>query len=154
LYDFLDLCGLNLDHLESYRLQAVARWLRVMFRDWHQYNPVGVARRNVAHHYDLSGALSDLFLDKDPQYSCAYFTTGNDTLEVAQDNKKRHIAAKLLLAPGQKVLDIGSGWGGLALYLAKIAPVDVTGVTLSEEQHKVSGARASEAGLADRVRFR
>jgi cyclopropane-fatty-acyl-phospholipid synthase len=154
LYDFLDLCGLNLDHLESYRLQAVARWLRVVFRGWHQHNPVGVARRNVAHHYDLSGALYDLFLDKDRQYSCAYFSTDNDTLEVAQDNKKRHIAAKLMLRPGQKVLDIGSGWGGLGLYLAKIAPVDVTGVTLSEEQHKLSEKRAREAGLADRVRFR
>ncbi|HVO15189.1 MAG TPA: cyclopropane-fatty-acyl-phospholipid synthase family protein [Alphaproteobacteria bacterium] len=154
LYDFLDLCGLNLDHLESYRLQAVARWLRTLFRGWHQNNPVGVAKSNVAHHYDLSGALYDLFLDKDRQYSCAYFTTGNDTLEVAQDNKKRHIAAKLLLKPGLKVLDIGSGWGGLGLYLAKVAPVDVTGVTLSEEQHKMSEQRARDAGLADRVRFR
>lgn len=114
---------------------------------------MGKARRNVAHHYDLSDTLYSLFLDKDRRYSCAYFTTDNDSLEVAQDNKKRHIAAKLLLRPGDKVLDIGSGWGGLALYLAQVGAVEVTGVTLSAEQHKVSERRAAEAGLSDRVRF-
>lgn len=128
------------------RLEDPTRWLR-------QYNPVRRAQRNVAHHYDLSGALYDLFLDADRQYSCAYFTAEHDTLEQAQENKKRHIAAKLLLEPGQKVLDIGSGWGGLGLYLAAIADVDVTGVTLSEEQHRVSRERAREAGLADRIHF-
>jgi len=112
------------------------------------------ARRNAAHHYDLSGELYSIFLDTDRQYSCAYFASGNDTLEVAQDSKKRHIAAKLLLTPGASVLDIGSGWGGLGLYLAEICGAHVTGVTLSQEQHKLSRARAEEKGLGGRADFR
>ncbi len=117
-------------------------------------NVVGKAQTNVAHHYDLSGALFDLFLDDDRQYSCAYFASPNDSLEQAQANKKRHLAAKLLLEPGMRVLDIGSGWGGLGIHLAETADVEVVGVTLSEEQHKVSEARAKAAGLADRVTFK
>ncbi len=117
------------------------------------YNPMGRARRNVAHHYDLSGELYDLFLDADRQYSCAYFPTGKEDLETAQLLKKRHIAAKLDIRPGMRVLDIGSGWGGMALYLAKYLDCDVTGVTLSEEQYKVSMQRVREAGLEDRIRF-
>jgi cyclopropane-fatty-acyl-phospholipid synthase len=102
----------------------------------------------------LSGQLYDLFLDRDRQYSCAYFTSPGDSLETAQENKKRHIAAKLLLdRPGLNILDIGSGWGGMALYLAAEASADVIGVTLSVEQHKVSEARAEAAGLTDQVRF-
>src|SRR5690606_28736745 len=124
-----------------------------LIRGWHQRNSVGNSKRNVAHHYDLSGTLYDLFLDADRQYSCAYFRTDNDTLEVAQDNKKRHIAAKLRLEPGSKVLDIGSGWGGLAIYLAKAGAGEVTGITLSEEQHKVSNQRAAAAGLDQKVKF-
>jgi cyclopropane-fatty-acyl-phospholipid synthase len=127
--------------------------LKRLLRTLHTYNPIGRAQRNVAHHYDLSGTLYDLFLDADRQYSCAYFVGDNDSLEVAQDNKKLHLAAKLLLQPGQKVLDIGSGWGGLALYLARLAGVDVTGVTLSTEQQKVAQDRARAAGIADKVRF-
>jgi cyclopropane-fatty-acyl-phospholipid synthase len=119
-----------------------------------QHNPVGQAQNNIAHHYDLTDTLYDLFLDADRQYSCAYFLTPGDSLETAQDNKKRHIAAKLLLQPGQKVLDIGSGWGGLAIHLARTANVDVTGVTLSQEQHRYAEIRAEEAGLSDRVRFK
>src|SRR5256885_12137095 len=92
--------------------QAAGRLVRRI----HQYNPVPRARRNVAHHYDLSDQLYELFLDRDRQYSCAYFQSPDDDLDTAQLNKKRHIAAKLLLRPGLKVLDIGSGWGGLALY--------------------------------------
>ena len=112
------------------------------------------ARANVAHHYDLSGELYRLFLDADRQYSCAYFPTGEETLEEAQEAKKRHLAAKLLLQPGDTVLDIGSGWGGLALELARTAPgVSVQGVTLSTEQLAESRQRAEEQGLADRVRF-
>ena len=154
LYDFLNLCTLNLRLAGNLPIQDVVARLSRLLRDLQQYNPVPRAQRNVAHHYDLSDTLYDLFLDKDRQYSCAYFGTGNDTLEVAQDNKKRHIAAKLVLEPGMRVLDIGSGWGGLALYLARVADgVSVTGVTLSREQHKVSQRRAREAGLADRVRF-
>jgi cyclopropane-fatty-acyl-phospholipid synthase len=153
VYDLLDLAGLNMAAFEQHPLQAaqsrIARGLRYL----HTYNPMKRARRNVAHHYDLSDTLYDLFLDRDRQYSCAYFKTDNDSLEVAQDNKKLHLAAKLLLKPGQRVLDIGSGWGGLGLYLARIAGVDVTGVTLSTEQHKVSQERARQAGLAETVRF-
>ena len=138
VYDLLDLLGRNIAAVEatptvrwSYTLQ---RWLRAL----EQYNPVGKAQKNVAHHYDLRGELYDFFLDRDRQYSCAYFRTGAESLEVAQADKKRHIAAKLLLKPGQKVLDIGSGLGGMGLYLAKAFGVDVTGVTLSREQHAVS----------------
>src|SRR5690606_33495578 len=104
-------------------------------------------------HYDLSSALYDLFLDPDRQYSCAYFITPQDTLEQAQLQKKRHIAAKLRIVPGQKVLDIGCGWGGLGLYLAKQCGAQVTGVTLSVEQQKLATERAAKAGLADRARF-
>ncbi len=111
------------------------------------------SRRNVAHHYDLDGGLYDLFLDADKQYSCAYFTDPANTLEQAQADKKAHIAAKLALAPGQHVLDIGCGWGGMALYLARHCGVEVLGVTLSEEQIKVARQRAAAEGLSDRVKF-
>src|SRR5207237_9001823 len=107
-------------------------------RHTHQHNPIPRARRNAAHHYDLSDQLYELFLDRDRQYSCAYFQTPEDDLETAQANKKRHIAAKLLLRPGQKVLDIGSGWGGIALYLASECGAEVTGLILSQEQLKVA----------------
>ena len=118
-----------------------------------EWNRAAQARRNVAHHYDLSDRLYDLFLDADRQYSCAYFTDPANSLEQAQADKKAHIAAKLALAPGQRVLDIGCGWGGLALYLHERAGVDVLGITLSEEQLKIARARAEAAGVADRVRF-
>ncbi len=111
------------------------------------------SKRNVAYHYDLSDRLYDLFLDADRQYSCAYFTDEANSLEQAQADKKAHIAAKLALKPGQRVLDVGCGWGGMALYLHKMAGVDVLGVTLSEEQLKVAQRRAEEAGVADRVKF-
>ncbi|MBI1209966.1 MAG: methyltransferase domain-containing protein [Alphaproteobacteria bacterium] len=112
------------------------------------------AKSNVAHHYDLSGKLYDLFLDSDKQYSCAFFETPNDTLEVAQTNKKKRIAAKLALTPGMRVLDIGSGWGGMAVHLAQTADVDVTGITLSEEQLKIANERVRGSRLKDHVRFR
>ncbi|MGF7161092.1 cyclopropane-fatty-acyl-phospholipid synthase [Rhodoligotrophos appendicifer] len=111
------------------------------------------SRRNVAHHYDLSDRLYDLFLDSDRQYSCAYFNDPANGLEQAQADKKAHIAAKLYLSPGQRVLDIGCGWGGTALYLNRVADVDVLGITLSEEQLKVARTRAAEAGVAERVKF-
>ena len=111
------------------------------------------ARRNVAHHYDIGNELYRLFLDEDLQYSCAYFTDPANSLEQAQADKKAHIAAKLHLRPGLKVLDIGCGWGGTALYLNRVADVDVLGITLSEEQLKVARRRAEEAGVADRVKF-
>ncbi len=127
------------------------RWAR---RRLDQLNPAGRARRNVAHHYDLNGRLYALFLDRDRQYSCAFFPTGQETLEEAQALKKRHIAAKLRLdRPGLEVLDIGCGWGGMALHLARDWGARVTGITLSEEQLAEARRRAAEAGLSDRVRF-
>ena len=132
--------------------KALSRGKRIL-RSLFRRNPAKRARRNVAHHYDLGNALYELFLDSDRQYSCAYFTDPSNSLEQAQTDKKAHIAAKLYLKPGQRVLDIGCGWGGTALYLNRVADVDVLGVTLSEEQLKVARARAEEAGVADRVRF-
>ena len=111
------------------------------------------SKRNVSHHYDLGDRLYDLFLDSDRQYSCAYFTDPANGLEQAQIDKKAHIAAKLALKPGQRVLDIGCGWGGTALYLNRVADVDVLGITLSEEQLKTARARAAAEGVADRVKF-
>jgi cyclopropane-fatty-acyl-phospholipid synthase len=151
LYAFLDVVARN------YGITGQSRWLAFLERlgkALKQSNSAGRARRNVAHHYDLSSAFYDIFLDRDRQYSCAYFKGPDDTLEVAQQNKKRHIAAKLLLdRPGLRVLDIGSGWGGLALYLAEAFGADVTGVTLSGEQHSFSIERAALSPAGARVRF-
>ena len=124
-----------------------------MLRVFQQHNPVGKAQQNVSHHYDLSRELYKLFLDEDLQYSCAYFRDPDDSLETAQKNKKRHIAAKLRLQPGQRVLDIGCGFGGLALEIARLADVEVLGVTLSEEQHRLATEEAERQGLSGRVRF-
>jgi cyclopropane-fatty-acyl-phospholipid synthase len=154
LGDLIEILCLNAAIAEALPLFRLTRWLGYRTRWLQQHNPIGGAQINVAHHYDLSDKLYELFLDADRQYSCGYFLTPGDSLETAQDNKKRHIAAKLLLRPGQKVLDIGSGWGGLAIHLARTCDVDVTGVTLSREQHRYAEARAAEAGLAHRVRFR
>ena len=111
------------------------------------------ARRNVAHHYDLDDRLYSLFLDADRQYSCAYFETPDQSLDDAQLAKRRHLAAKLLISPGQRVLDIGCGWGGLALYLAETCGARTTGITLSEHQLAASQARATEKGLAATADF-
>jgi cyclopropane-fatty-acyl-phospholipid synthase len=128
---------------------------RLINRLVRQRNPIGRARDNVAHHYDLSGELYDLFLDQDRQYSCAYFNEQTDDLERAQHDKKVHIAAKLMLdREGLRVLDIGSGWGGMGLFLAREAGANVTGVTLSVEQHKRSEERAKSAGLSRHCRFK
>jgi cyclopropane-fatty-acyl-phospholipid synthase len=153
LYDLIDLLVANDVGLTDNPVMRAGRLAGRLVRRLHQYNPVRRARHNAAHHYDLSDQLYELFLDRDRQYSCAYFRSPDDDLETAQENKKRHIAAKLLLRPGDKVLDIGCGWGGLALYLAAECGCDVTGLTLSEEQHKVATRRAAAAGLTDRVRF-
>ena len=119
-----------------------------------QFNPVGRAQANVAHHYDLSGALYEMFLDPDRQYSCAYFEHEGMSLEAAQAAKKRHIAAKLCLEPGMRVLDIGCGWGGMGLTLARDYGARVVGVTLSREQHALATQRVRAAGLEDRVDVR
>ena len=133
---------------------ARPQWmLRYVARRLAQFNPRQRARRNVAHHYDLDGQLYSLFLDADRQYSCAYFERPEQTLDDAQLAKRRHLAAKLLMQKNKRVLDIGCGWGGLGLYLAELCGADVTGVTLSQEQHAVANTRAAEKGLGDRARF-
>ena len=154
LRDFLTLFSLNRLSLGSYPLQKVLKRVSRALKRFQQSNPVGRAQQNVAHHYDIGNELYRLFLDRGMFYSCAYFEADTDTLEQAQRNKCRLIAAKLGLEPGMRVLDIGSGWGGLAIYLASIEDVEVTGVTLSKEQHALAEQRAKEAGVADRVRFR
>ncbi len=128
-------------------------WLRYLVRHAQQFNPRPRARDNVARHYDLDGRLYSLFLDADKQYSCAYYETPDATLDDAQLAKKRHLAAKLLIERGDRVLDIGSGWGGLGLYLAEMTGANVTGVTLSTEQLQVSNARAAEKNLAQSAKF-
>src|ERR1700675_2022817 len=128
-------------------------WLRYLVRHVRQFNPRSRAKNNVARHYDLDGRLYSLFLDADKQYSCAYFETPEATLDDAQLAKKRHLAAKLLIGPGARVLDIGSGWGGLGLYLAEMTGASVTGVTLSTEQLQVSNARAADKNLAQSAKF-
>jgi cyclopropane-fatty-acyl-phospholipid synthase len=128
-------------------------WLRYLARHLRQFNLRRRARNNVAHHYDLDGRLYSLFLDSDKQYSCAYFEHPDMTLDDAQLAKKRHVTAKLLLRPEDRVLDIGSGWGGLGLYLAETAGANVTGVTLSTEQLQVSNARAAEKNLGSSAKF-
>ncbi|HEY6256911.1 MAG TPA: cyclopropane-fatty-acyl-phospholipid synthase family protein [Xanthobacteraceae bacterium] len=124
------------------------------FRRVTQTNRRRRARRNVAHHYDLDDQLYSLFLDADRQYSCGYFETPGQSLDDAQLAKRRHLAAKLIISPGQRVLDIGCGWGGLALYMAETCAARATGITLSEHQLAVARARAAEKGLAARADFR
>ena len=152
IYDILALLARNLARHSS-RWMTMMRGARRVMRRLEQRNNLARARRNVAHHYDLDARLYALFLDSDRQYSCAYFEDANSTLEEAQLAKKRHIAAKLLLQPGQSVLDIGCGWGGLALYLAKNCDAHVDGVTLSEEQLAFAQRRARDSGLDGRVAF-
>jgi cyclopropane-fatty-acyl-phospholipid synthase len=153
LYDLIALGAHNLI------LDGGPRWLqwiekaRVATRSLRQRNDRARAQQHIAHHYDLNVHLYDLFLDVDRQYSCAYFERSNDTLDAAQLAKKRHIAAKLLVEDGHDVLDIGCGFGGMALYLAQMAGARATGVTLSKEQHQVATKRAIDSGLADRVHF-
>ena len=153
LFDFLTILVVNRREAHLGRSWGPAARGRKLLGRIRTHNPVGAARRKVSHHYDLKPELFDLFLDSDRQYSCAYFASDNDDIETAQRRKKTHLAAKLLLRSGDRVLDIGSGWGGLGLYLAQESDVDVTGVTLSHEQHELSNARAAAAGLSDRVRF-
>lgn len=153
LYEFLDLCTRAPDAVNDHPLIRLKTWIGWPLRYLHQFNPPGRAHRNVQHHYDLSGALYELFLNDERDYSCAYFVTGNETLEEAQCEKKRRIATKLRLSPGQRVLDIGSGWGGLAFSLARDHGVAVTGLTLSHEQADFARRRAMEQGLDGATRF-
>jgi cyclopropane-fatty-acyl-phospholipid synthase len=153
IYDFFELLAANLQTSAWPRwMQAVERWRLLTRRLW-QVNVRSMSKRNVAHHYDLDNELYDLFLDRDRQYSCGYFEDPKMSLDQAQLAKKRHLASKLKLQDGMSVLDIGSGWGGLALYLAKTAHVKVTGVTLSENQLNISRERAKAMGLSKAVNF-
>ncbi len=152
--DVLRLLTMNVANLQHSRWHAlVDRW-RFLTRRIAQHNPVSRSKANVAHHYDLSGEVYDLFLDRERFYSCAYFPDGVDDLDTAQTAKARHLAAKLQIAPGLRALDIGSGWGGMAIHLARLGAGRVDGVTLSEEQLAWSRRRAQEEGLEDRVDFR
>ena len=154
IYELLDVLVSNLMAGGRNPAVAVRSALGRAMRRVAQYNPAYRARRNVAHHYDLNGRLYSLFLDRDRQYSCAYFPRGNETIDEAQIAKKRHIAAKLLLdRPGLSVLDIGCGWGGMALTLARDYGARVTGITLSSEQLAEARARAEAEGLSDQVKF-
>lgn len=154
LQEFLALVVQNVNAAPRVMWQKPLLKLRSALRRSAQKNLVSRARRNVAHHYDLSGRLYDQFLDADRQYSCAYFLDPTDTLEQAQAQKKDHIARKLMIEPGMRVLDIGCGWGGMAISLAQDHGAHVLGITLSEEQHAKASERAKNKGLADQVEFR
>ena len=162
IYDFLDFIADNMNRAPPSALTPLYQGFGRAFRVFQQYNPLSRSRKNVAHHYDLDGRLYSLFLDADRQYSCAYFESPDQSLDDAQLDKKRHLAAKLLLGrerdrgkdDGARVLDIGCGWGGLGLYLAEVAGAEVTGVTLSQEQYAIANERAAEKGLAERAKFR
>ena len=153
IYDLLALGMSNLATLPVQPSSALRRLGLRALASVQQNNTRARSQQNVAHHYDISNDLYGLFLDRDMQYSCAYFADPAMSIDEAQDAKKRHIAAKLLLEPGQRVLDIGCGWGGLALSLAQSADVSVLGVTLSKEQLAVARQRAAALGLSNRVKF-
>jgi cyclopropane-fatty-acyl-phospholipid synthase len=154
LHGLLEVVARNLDGRRAAWWIRPAVWARIARRRFDQNNLISAARRNVAHHYDLSSTLYDLFLDQDRQYSCGYFLHPSDSLEQAQAQKKAHIAAKLLIRPGMRILDIGCGWGGLSLTLARDHGARVLGITLSHEQHRMATERAAREGLSDRVEFR
>lgn len=154
LQSLLALIVANRDDAPRVWWQKLLPRLRIAMRRLSQNNAAGRSRRNVAHHYDLSDHLYDLFLDADRQYSCGYFRQPDDTLERAQANKKHHIARKLMIEPGMRVLDIGCGWGGMARTLAKDYGAEVLGITLSERQHAYATATAAREGLADRAQYR
>ena len=153
LRDFLTLFSINRLSLGSYPIQRVLRAIKMRFRKRQQSNRKGQAQQNIAHHYDLGNDFYKLFVDDNMLYSCAYFRNPGETLEQAQRNKLRLLASKLDLKPGMKVLDIGCGWGDLALYLASLEDVEVLGGTLSTQQQALATQRAEKAGLAGRVRF-
>jgi cyclopropane-fatty-acyl-phospholipid synthase len=156
IYDLLNLVTYNNRYEKRTsvaKLEARVRFPGDPFAWLRTYNQERRSKRNVAHHYDLSARLYDLFLDSDRQYSCGYFTDAANSLEQAQRDKKAHIAAKLDLKPGLKVLDIGCGWGGMALYIHQKTGAEVLGITLSEEQLSLARKRAADAGVADKVRF-
>ena len=152
--EFLDLAFRNIGRGDINFYGTVIKKIKGTFRYLTSFNKILKSKENVAHHYDISEKLYDLFLDKNRQYSCAYFKNENDTLEEAQKNKMHHIIKKLNIKPNQKVLDIGSGWGTLALEIAKETNASVTGITLSENQFEYSKNKAKEMNLSNQVEFK
>lgn len=154
LFDFLTLCANNRGSLKHHKLLGVREYVRPLFLSLITNNPLQRSLANVSHHYDLDERLYRLFLDEDMQYSCAYFRSPDDTLEQAQYNKKVHLASKMhITQPGLRVLDVGCGWGGMALHLAREHECRVTGITLSKEQLRVAQQRAKDEGLDKLVDF-
>jgi len=154
LTDFLEIVLRNIGREETNSYNAAINKIRGTYRFLTNFNLKKKSKSNVAHHYDISEKLYELFLDSKRQYSCAYFKNDNDSLEDAQNNKIEHIIKKLNLKPNQKVLDIGSGWGSLAIDIAKKSQCEVLGITLSENQYKYSVEKAKENGLENQVQFR
>ena len=154
LTEFLDIAMKNVGRGETNLYAMIIKKIRGTFRYLTNYNLISKSKNNVAHHYDISEKLYDLFLDKNRQYSCAYFKNENDSLEIAQNNKIEHIIKKLNLKPNQKVLDIGSGWGTLAIEIAKKTQCEVLGITLSENQLEYSLKKVKESNLENQVNFK
>jgi len=154
LSDFLDIIFLNIGRSEINEFSKFLNKLRGAYRFLTNFNYKKKSKSNVAHHYDISEKLYDLFLDEKRQYSCAYFKNKDDTLEEAQNNKIDHIVKKLNLKPNQKILDIGSGWGSLAIDIAKKSKCQVIGITLSENQLKYSQKKAKEMNVDNQVQFK
>ena len=154
LTEFLDLVQKNIGRGETNKFSDVINKIKGTYRFLTNFNLITKSKRNVAHHYDISEKLYDLFLDEKRQYSCAYFKNENDSLETAQNNKIQHIIKKLNLKHNQKILDIGSGWGSLAIEIAKSSQCEVLGITLSENQLKYSNKKAKELNLENQVSFK
>ena len=154
LTDFLDLALKNIGRKETNTFSQLLNKLRGKYRYLTNFNLIKKSKMHAAHHYDISDDLYDLFLDSKRQYSCGYFKNENDNLETAQNNKINHIIKKLNIQPNQKVLDIGSGWGSLAIEIAKTSQCEVTGITLSENQFKYSVKKAKELNLENQVTFK
>ena len=154
LTDFLEIALKNIGRNQTNILSQILNKLRGTYRYLTNFNVTKKSKKNVAHHYDISDDLYDLFLDPKRQYSCAYFKNENDSLEVAQNNKIDYIIKKLNLKPNQKVLDIGCGWGSLAIEIAKKSQCEVTGITLSENQYKYSAHKAKELNVENQVQFK
>jgi len=154
LTDFLEIALKNIGRNQTNILSQILNKLRGTYRYLTNFNVTKKSKKNVAHHYDISDDLYDLFLDPKRQYSCAYFKNENDSLEVAQNNKIDYIIKKLNLKPNQKVLDIGCGWGSLAIEIAKKSQCEVTGITLSENQYKYSINKAKELNVENQVQFK
>ena len=153
LFGLLKILALNAKKQQNHWLSKLVKFRQNAFRRFFQRNKISGAKLNVAHHYDLSPELYEMFLDKDLNYSCAYFLSDKNTLAEAQENKKHHIAKKLMLKPNMNVLDIGCGWGGMSLTLARDYEANVLGITLSKEQKLVCEQRALEEGLSHKVKF-